>query len=66
MLNLSAREVRRAFARCIFRSGTIPRILRSDRGPEFTGEVVRHLNKTFDVNQDGEMSQHEFVVAMQV
>ena len=28
-------HVRRAFARCIFRSGTLPQMIRSDRGPEF-------------------------------
>ena len=28
-------QVRRAFARCIFRSGTLPQMIRSDRGPEF-------------------------------
>ena len=41
MLNLSAREVRRAFARCIFRSGTIPKMLRSDRGPEFANSLMQ-------------------------
>ena len=43
MLNLSAREVRRAFARCIFRSGTIPKMLRSDRGPEFANYLMQEF-----------------------
>ena len=38
---LSARGVRRAFARCVFRSGTIPKLLRSDRGPEFRNVLMR-------------------------
>ena len=43
MLNLSAREVRRAFARAIFRSGTIPKLLRSDRGPEFKNLLMKEF-----------------------
>ena len=43
MLNLSAREVRRAFARCLFRSGTIPKMLRSDRGPEFANYLMQEF-----------------------
>ena len=31
---LTFSEVRRAFARCVFRSGTLPLLVRSDRGPE--------------------------------
>ena len=33
--DLTYAEVRRAFARCVFRSGTLPLVLRSDRGIEF-------------------------------
>ena len=40
---LSASEVRRAFARCIFRSGTLPTIVRSDRGPEFKNALVKEF-----------------------
>ena len=40
---LSAREVRRAFARCMFRSGTIPWLLRSDRGQEFTNLLMKEF-----------------------
>ena len=43
MLHLSAREVRRAFARCLFRSGTIPKMLRSDRGPEFANYLMQEF-----------------------
>ena len=35
MKSLSHSEVRRAFSRALFRSGTIPKLVRSDRGPEF-------------------------------
>ena len=31
---ITAAEVRRMFANCIFRSGTLPVLVRSDRGPE--------------------------------
>ena len=34
MRSLTHSEVRRAFSRALFRSGTIPKLLRSDRGPE--------------------------------
>ena len=40
-VTLSASEARRAFARCLCRSGTIPRMLRSDRGSEFRNSLLR-------------------------
>ena len=43
MKNLTHSEVRRAFSRCIFRSGTIPRIMRSDRGPEFKNLLMQEF-----------------------
>ena len=36
---LTAQEVRRALARCIFRSG-VPRLIRCDRGPEFKNALI--------------------------
>ena len=41
---LTFSEVRRAFARCIFRSGTLPLILRSDRGPEFKNIMMKEFS----------------------
>ena len=43
MKDLTASEVRRAFARCVFRSGTVPWLLRSDRGPEFRSLIMREF-----------------------
>ena len=43
MRDLSAREVRRAFARAMFRAGTIPQLLRSDRGPEFSSLLLKEF-----------------------
>lgn len=37
---LTAAEVRRMFARCTFRSGTIPLMLRTDRGPELKNAIM--------------------------
>ena len=42
-MNLTHREVRRAFARCVFRSGALPRLLRSDRGPEFKNLLMQEF-----------------------
>jgi len=38
--DLTYAEVRRAFARCVFRSGTLPLVLRSDRGIEFKSVLM--------------------------
>ena len=38
--HLKRSEVRRAFSRCILRSGTLPLLLRSDRGPEFRSLLI--------------------------
>ncbi len=43
MENLSAPEVRRAFARCVVRSGCIPSLLRSDRGPAFRSLLMKEF-----------------------
>jgi len=43
MTNLTHGEVRRAFARCVFRSGALPRLLRSDRGPEFKNLLMQEF-----------------------
>ena len=40
MLELTAKSVRRAFARCMFRSGTLPKLLRTDRGMEFANLLM--------------------------
>ena len=37
---ISAMEVRRMFSRCVFRAGTLPLMLRSDRGPELKNAVM--------------------------
>ena len=36
----NAAEVRRMFSNCMFRSGRMPRLVRSDRGPEFKNALV--------------------------
>ncbi|CAL1170400.1 unnamed protein product [Cladocopium goreaui] len=38
--SLTHAEVRRAFARCIFRARTVPTLVRSDRGPEFKNAMM--------------------------
>ena len=37
----NARELRRMFSCCVFRSGRLPTLLRSDRGPEMKKELMR-------------------------
>ena len=37
--SLTREEVRRAFSRCVFRSRTLPEVVRTDRGQEFTSAV---------------------------
>ena len=39
--NLTGTEVRRAFTRCVFRSGTLPDMIRSDRGVEFKNMLMQ-------------------------
>ena len=39
MRSLSHAEVRRAFGRCVFRSRTLPTLVRSDRGTEFRNSL---------------------------
>ena len=40
MKGVSASEVRRAFARCMFRAGSLPSLVRSDRGSEFKNALM--------------------------
>ncbi len=40
---LTQSEVRKSFERCIFRSGTLPSIVRSDRGPEFRNNLLKEF-----------------------
>ena len=49
--NLTHSEVRRMFARCIFRSGTLPKIVRSDRGPEFRSTLLAEFLALMGVRQ---------------
>ena len=46
----TANEVRQAFSRCLFRSGTLPCMLRSDRGPEFRNEILREQAALIGLN----------------
>ena len=47
----SANEARRAFASCMFRSGTIPSVVRSDRGPEFKNHVMEEFTSILGIGQ---------------
>ena len=51
MKGLKHSEVRRALSRCIFRSGTLPLMLRSDRGPEFTNTLMREYTALVGTRQ---------------
>ena len=51
MKGLKHSEVRRALARCIFRSGTLPLMMRSDRGPEFTSTLMREYTALVGTRQ---------------
>jgi hypothetical protein len=48
---LTASEVRRAFGRCVFRSGTLPLVLRSDRGQEFRSSAMREYSALIKIRQ---------------
>ena len=50
MVHLRKSEVRRAFARCVFRSGTLPLILRSDRGPELKNALLAEYTALIGMN----------------
>ena len=50
-VNLTHAEVRRMFARCIFRAGTLPKIVRSDRGPEFRSLLLAEFLALMGVRQ---------------
>ena len=48
---LQAAEVRAAFSRCLFRSGTLPVLLRTDRGPEFTNALFSEYLTLMGIRQ---------------
>jgi len=48
---LTHSEVRRMFARCVFRAGTIPRVVRSDRGPEFKNVLMAEYTALLGIRQ---------------
>ena len=52
MLNLSAREVRRAFARCLFRSGTIPKCCDQIAAPSSPTTSCRSLSHSWGSGTD--------------
>ena len=54
--SLSHAEVRRAFAKCIFRSRTIPKMVRSDRGVEFRNAMMAEFCALMGVRQKFSMA----------
>ena len=44
-------EARRMFANCMLRSGTIPSLLRSDRGPEFKNALIAEYTALVSLNR---------------
>ena len=54
---LGKSEVRRAFARCMFRSRTLPVLLRTDRGTEFKNTLLAEFTALMGM-------QHKFSTAM--
>ena len=51
MPNTEATEARRAFAICMFRSGTIPSVVRSDQGPEFKNAIMEEYTALLGIGQ---------------
>ena len=49
--SLTHAEVRRMFARCVFRSGTIPKVIRSDRGVEFKNTLMQEFTALMGMRQ---------------
>ena len=49
--SLSHAEVRRAFGKCIFRSRTLPTLVRSDRGTEFKNAMMAEFLTLLNVQQ---------------
>ena len=49
--HLKAQEIRRLFSKCMFRSGTLPVVVRTDRGPEFTNTLMREFLALMGVYQ---------------
>ena len=47
--NLTHSSVRRMFSRCMFRSGRIPQILRTDRGMEFRAVLMQEFVSLFGI-----------------
>ena len=50
MAHLRKSEIRRAFSRCVFRSGTLPLMLRSDRGPELKNALLAEYTALVGMN----------------
>ena len=51
MASTEATESRRAFAICMFRSGTIPSVVRSDQGPEFKNSIMEEYTAILGIGQ---------------
>ena len=51
MISTAAAEARRAFAVCMFRSGTIPSVVRSDQGPEFKNRIMEEYTAILGIGQ---------------
>ena len=51
LANTEATEARRAFAICMFRSGTIPSVVRSDQGPEFRNAIMEEYTAVLGIGQ---------------
>ena len=51
MVDTSAAEARRAFATCMFRSGTTPTMVRSDQGPEFKNRIMEEYTALLGIGQ---------------
>jgi hypothetical protein len=48
---LAHSELRRMFARCVFRSGTLPLMVRSDRGSEFKNALMKEFTSLVGIRQ---------------
>ena len=56
MRSITHAEVRRAFARCIFRSRTLPTLVRSDRGVEFRNAMMAEFCSLMNIKQKFSMA----------
>ena len=50
-VNLTHLQLRRMFCRCVFRAGTLPTVLRSDRGPEFKNMLMAEFTALVGIRQ---------------